>query len=71
MAGKDVGSQTSPSDIEISQKVREEKLCPDTWMLGAISEEEVMCFPTWPVMFDPEVGCPDDQEWAGVGCCMK
>ena len=64
-------SSTNPSEIEISQKVRDEKLCPDTWMLGAISEEEVMCFPTWPVMFDPEVGCPDDQKWAGVGCCMK
>ena len=40
-------------DVDISDRVRESKLCPDTWMLGAISEEEVMCFPTWPVPFDP------------------
>ena len=40
-------------DVEISDAVRESKLCPDTWMLGAISEDEVMCFPTWPVPFDP------------------
>ena len=48
-----------------------EKVCPPRWNLAAISLREVMCTPSWVVTFDPVRGCPGNQVFRGIGCCLE